>query len=103
MVAYVGLSQVHGSEVMKEKFQEMESNSIRAGSLIEVAFDDGRILKLRLDEERDFEQEDNEHQQISIKSPIGKALIGHTVGDEVTFRTPSGADVVIMVTDVRIL
>jgi len=88
---------------MKEKFQEMESNSIRVGSLIEVAFDDGRTLKLRLDEERDFERADDEYQQVSEKSPIGKALIGHTVGDEVTFRTPSGADVAIMVTNVRIL
>lgn len=31
-----------------------------------------------------------EHGQISVNSPVGRALLGHKAGEEITVETPSG-------------
>ena len=42
------------------------------------------------DEQRDIEARIEELEKISNESPVGKALIGHKVGDTVEVETPAG-------------
>lgn len=54
------------------------------------------LLNLETDEECTYqilgpEEADIEKSQISVSSPMARALLGHEVGDEVTVRLPSGA------------
>lgn len=66
-----------------------EARRIGVGSLVELRLED-EILQLHLYEERPMGGTDEPYEAISIDSPIGKAILNHSVGDLVTYKTPSG-------------
>jgi transcription elongation factor GreA len=47
------------------------------------------------------EDSHDEHDILSARSPMGEAVIGASVGDTVTFATPTGATVEVTVKDIR--
>ncbi|MBS5595004.1 MAG: transcription elongation factor GreA [Clostridiales bacterium] len=54
-----------------------------------------RVIDIELDEEEDYRivgtiEADPMHNRISNESPLGAALLGHVVGDEVTVAAPVG-------------
>jgi transcription elongation factor GreA len=68
--------------------EDIRTDVIGIGSL-------ATVKDLDIDEEWEFEmvgsfEADPEHDRISNESPIGDALFGTTVGDEVTAKTPAG-------------
>lgn len=68
-----------------------ESKIIGVGSLVELRFEDGEILKLHLYEERPTGGDgDDTYEAVSVDSPIGKAILYHVIGDSVTYKAPSG-------------
>jgi transcription elongation factor GreA len=46
-------------------------------------------------------EDSHEHDILSARSPMGEAVIGASVGDTVTFATPTGATVEVTVKDIR--
>ena len=53
------------------------------------------MIDIELDEEEDYRivgtiEADPMHNRISNESPLGAALLGHVVGDEVTVAAPVG-------------
>lgn len=65
---------------------------VKVGSLVELRLEDGEMLYLRLYEERPTDRGvDDRYEAVSVGSPIGKAIMRHTVGEQVSYKTPSGA------------
>jgi transcription elongation factor GreB len=67
------------------------------GAWVTLEDEDGQVVEYQLVGPDEF---DVEAGRISIDSPVGKAILGKTCGDEVTVRRPKG-DAVFEVTGVR--
>jgi len=66
--------------------------TVRVGSYVKLQLPDGEILALHLYEERPVGGElDDTYSAVSIDSPIGGAIVGHSVGEQIVYRTPVGA------------
>jgi len=50
----------------------------------------GQLQELELVRPPSAKELDLEHGQISLNSPVGRALIGHKAGEEITVNTPAG-------------
>lgn len=75
------------------------SNKVSIGKTVTLTY---QSLKLK----REFEivgtvESDPFSGRISNDSPLGKAIIGHKVGDHVTFRTESGKEQVVIIEEVK--
>lgn len=66
---------------------------VEPGMRITVAFSDGSTEEFLLSN-----RSIDDLQTVSLDSPIGSAINGHHVGDEVTFTTPTGASQAITIT-----
>lgn len=76
------------------KQTQKNSNTISVGSKVTLKRDDSTepmTYKIVNPEETDLEKN-----QISLESPVGKALFGHSPGEEITVDTPSGMKVFII-------
>jgi transcription elongation factor GreA len=81
---------------LEQVIGQAEIIEVESGPTDRVVF--GRkvlLLKIDTDEEITYQilgpyESDPEHGKISVKSPIGQALIGSEVGDEIKVRTPGG-------------
>jgi len=60
---------------------------VSIGSAVEVQDQSGRVVSFTIVSSRETDSLNN---RISTSSPIGAALIGHEVGDEVSFTLPNG-------------
>lgn len=65
----------------------INSSKIQFGATIKVADEDGNLRTFSI---VGVDEVDTAKQRISWQSPIGKALIGKSLGDEVTIQTPGG-------------
>lgn len=66
---------------------EVSSDVVQVGSRVTVSFDGGREEQYTI---VGSSEADVKHQRLSNESPVGKALLGHGQGDEVTIRLPNG-------------
>ncbi len=67
---------------------QLSSDIIHVGSKVKIKdLEDGEILDYQI---VGFSQSDPGNGRISDESPVGKALIGHKVGETVEAETPSG-------------
>lgn len=67
---------------------QLSSDIIHVGSKVKIKdLEDGEILDYQI---VGFSQADPGNGRISDESPVGKALIGHKVGETVEAETPSG-------------
>lgn len=66
---------------------EISCDQVSDGNAIEVTDERGKRIVYSLVNPIDGEQFDR---TISADGPLGKALVGHAVGDQVSFATPSG-------------
>lgn len=48
-------------------------------------------------------EKDSEHDPLSPSSPLGGALIGRRIGDDVTYKLPSGKELTVLLVDVQSL
>lgn len=64
------------------------ADEIRFGARVELRQDSGKTMIIQLVGEDEIDPSTG---RISLKSPIGKALIGHRAGDKVEVPTPRGA------------
>ena len=69
------------------KIAEGDSMSVSIGSKVEIEDERGKRLTFQI---VGTTQTDSLNHLISNESPAGKAMIGHVVGDKVSFTTPSG-------------
>lgn len=63
-------------------------DEVRFGARVELRQESGKTMSVRLVGEDEIDPASG---RISLKSPIGKALIGHKVGDSIEVPTPRGA------------
>lgn len=67
---------------------QLSSDIIHVGSKVKIKdLEDGEILDYQI---VGFSQADPSNGRISDESPVGKALVGHKVGETVEAETPSG-------------
>ena len=67
---------------------QLSSDIIHVGSKVKIKdLEDGEILDYQI---VGFSQADPGNGRISDESPVGKALVGHKVGETVEAETPSG-------------
>lgn len=66
---------------------EISCDAVSDGNVIEVVDERGKRIVYTLVNPIDGEQFDR---TISADGPLGQALLGHVVGDQVSFATPSG-------------
>ena len=66
---------------------EVSSDVVQVGSRVSVAFDGGKEEQYTI---VGSSEADVKERRLSNESPVGKALIGHGEGDEVTIRLPNG-------------
>lgn len=67
---------------------QLSSDIIHVGSKVKIKdLEDGEILDYQI---VGFSQSDPGNGRISDESPVGKALVGHKVGETVEAETPSG-------------
>ena len=64
-----------------------DDKSVSIGSKVEIEDSNGRKLTFQI---VGTTQTDSLHHLISNESPAGRAMIGHVVGDKVSFTIPSG-------------
>jgi transcription elongation factor GreA len=64
-----------------------DDKSVSIGSKVEIEDERGRKLTFQI---VGTTQTDSLHHLISNESPAGRAMIGHVVGDKVSFTIPSG-------------
>lgn len=62
-------------------------NEIRFGARVELRQESGKTMSVRIVGEDEIDPSSG---KISLKSPIGKALVGHKQGDSVEVPTPRG-------------
>lgn len=65
----------------------VQSTRVEFGATIEVEDEDGRVLTYQIVGE---DEVDARNKQISMKSPIGRALMGKEQGDDVLVNRPAG-------------
>ena len=83
---------------LKSTIGKSEVIDIKSGSMDRVEF--GRTVLLynnQTDEETRYQllgpyESEPENGKISVTSPLGQALIGHEVGDEINVKTPGGIE-----------
>lgn len=66
---------------------EFSGDRVLFGATVEIEDEEGRTQTWTI---RGEDEVDLEHKVVSYVSPIGRALMGRRVGDEVTFETPGG-------------
>jgi transcription elongation factor GreA len=66
---------------------EVSSDVVQVGSKVSVAFDGGKEEQYTI---VGSSEADVKERRLSNESPVGKALLGHGTGDEVTIRLPNG-------------
>lgn len=74
-----------------------DTDAARPGLVVELDVEGDReayLLGSREDQHDDLEI-------LSSESPMGRAILGHGVGETVTFTTPSGAELEVTVTAIR--
>ena len=64
-----------------------QSNVVQFGALVTIESEDGDVLQMRL---VDKEESDPDKMWVSVQSPMGRALIGSSVEDDVTVKLPKG-------------
>ncbi len=65
----------------------VDASKIHFGAWVRLKDQDGKIIDYRLVGPEDIDVKNN---HISIKSPVGQALVGKAKGDTVTIRRPKG-------------
>ena len=68
--------------------KELSADVVRVGSQVAVTDDKGKALKYTIVGSTEANPSEN---KLSNESPVGKALIGHKVGEKVQVQTPSGS------------
>lgn len=68
----------------------LKSDKVIFGATVEVEDEDGKILKIQIVGEDEI---DAALGKMSWKSPVGKALLGKKLDDEVEVKTPNGVKV----------
>lgn len=63
------------------------SDVVQFGALVTIESEEGDVLQLRL---VDQEESDPDKMWVSVQSPMGRALIGSSVEDDVTVHLPKG-------------
>ena len=86
--ARLGQLQARYRELGMLDFSQIPKDRVGLGSKV-------KVLDLDTDEEKEYhlviaEEADAAKGRISVSSPIGRALLGKTNGDEVTVKVPSG-------------
>ena len=69
-----------------------DTEYVDVGTKFEIEFSDGEIEKFTLVDTLDGVKNGSEF--ISTLSPIGSSLVGHKVGDTVSYKTPMGTSIV---------
>ncbi|MEN9711276.1 MAG: hypothetical protein RL441_1268 [Actinomycetota bacterium] len=64
---------------------------------VEFATDEQESYYIGSSEERGS----SEHEVLSPTSPLGAALIGHRIGDEVSYKLPNGREITVVLVDVQ--
>ena len=82
--------------ILRKKVKEVEvidtdnlpqSSIVSFGALVTIEDEDGNQITIRL---VDHEESDPELQLVSVQSPVGKALLGQEIGDDVEVHLPKG-------------
>lgn len=74
------------------------ADEIRAGTVVEIRYDgDPTVERYLLGS---IEERAEGLEVMSPGSPLGEALMGHKVGDQVTYQTPTGAELTVEVVSV---
>ena len=63
------------------------SDVVQFGALVTIESEDGDVLQMRL---VDKEESDPDRMWVSVQSPMGRALMGASVEDDVTVQLPKG-------------
>lgn len=81
--------------LIKQQIQDAEVVEVVPGGIIDI----GHVVTIKLHKGRPFNvklvgqrvpSESDKVQQVSTGSPLGKALLGHTAGDTVSYEAPRG-------------
>ena len=80
-------------ELVVVKPPENPDETVRFGAYVEVEDEDGEVAEYRIVGADEF---DPARRWISVDSPVGKALLGKRVDDEVTVRRPKGEAVFVV-------
>ncbi|MBQ1841054.1 MAG: transcription elongation factor GreA [Atopobiaceae bacterium] len=76
-----------------------DDKSVSIGSKVEIEDERGRKLTFQI---VGTTQTDSLHHLISNESPAGRAMIGHVVGDRVSFTIPSGKVCEYVITNIEV-
>lgn len=76
-----------------------DDKSVSIGSKVEIEDERGRKLTFQI---VGTTQTDSLHHLISNESPAGRAMIGHVVGDKVSFTIPSGKVCEYVITNIEV-
>jgi len=63
------------------------SDVVQFGALVTIESEDGDVLQMRL---VDKEESDPDRMWVSVQSPMGRALMGASLEDDVTVQLPKG-------------
>ena len=63
------------------------SDVVQFGALVTIESEDGDVLQMRL---VDKEESDPDRMWVSVQSPVGRALLGASLEDDVTVQLPKG-------------
>ena len=78
---------------------DVEDGVAAVGRTVTIEFDDGEAETFLLGSREGAEG--GEVEILSPKSPLGAALIGHRIGDDVTYALANGREITVTVTDVQ--
>ena len=78
---------------------EVPDGEAHIGRLVTVEFapDEQESYYIGSPEERGS----SEHEVLSPTSPLGAALVGHRIGDEVSYKLPNGREITVVLVDVQ--
>ena len=65
----------------------VRSDRVEFGATVEVEDEEGRVVRYQIVGE---DEVDAKNKRISMKSPVGRALLGRRVGDDVLVQRPAG-------------
>ena len=75
------------------------AETVHPGSVVAIAYEgDGTHERYLVGS---IEERHGDYDVISLGSPLGAALLGHKVGDEVTYRTPTGVQLTVTIHEIE--
>ena len=92
------------AEHMEEPIETVEVPAVKIGSIVEVHFieDPENVTEIyQITARHDEDENPSASRAISIASPFGKALLGTSAGDTVTYPVPGNAEMSVKIISIH--